>query len=81
MYKCCVVFFPKRLFVSEKIEKIRAHIQVRFGESKTAEIPPCSLDSRIKTAQLGKVLILPICCITRSCLNTVISQTLDYSTL
>ena len=25
-------FFSKRLFVSEKIEKIRAHIRVRFGE-------------------------------------------------
>ena len=73
MYKCCVVFFSKCLFVSEKIEKIRAHIPVRFGESKMPEIPPCSPDSRIKTAQLGKVLILPICFITRSCLNPVIS--------
>ena len=80
-YKFCdVFFFSKRLLVSEKIEKIRAHIRVRFRESKMAEIPPCSLDSQIKTSQLGEALILPICCITRLCLNTVISKALDYST-
>ena len=26
------------------------------------EIPSCSLDSRIKTAELGKAVKLPICC-------------------
>ena len=47
-------FFSKRLIVSEKIEKIRAHIRVRYRESKMAEIPPCSLDSHIKASQLGE---------------------------
>ena len=28
------------------------------------EIPSCSLDLRIKTAELGKAVKLPICCVT-----------------
>ena len=47
------------------------------GESKMAEIPPCSLDAHVKTAQLATALIwLPICCLILTA-NTVISQTLD----
>ena len=79
MYTNFVKLFYQNVYVfPRKSKKSVLTSECNLASQKWLKIPPCSLDSHIKTSQLGKALILPICCITRPCLNTVISKALGY---